>query len=80
MGYEIEVERDGRWWMVKVPALRGYVAADGTVHVGDTTQARHRSEVEQMAREYISLVTGAPIDDVAVILPAAFSEKSRTSL
>ena len=52
--------------MVKVPELVGYVAADGSVNVGDTTQARHRGEVEQMAREYISLTVGVRSDSFGV--------------
>jgi hypothetical protein len=34
--------------------------------VGDTTQARRRRDIELMAREYISLVTDTPIEDVSV--------------
>jgi hypothetical protein len=35
--YDIEVTRDGRWWMFHIPALDGL------------TQARFRGEIEEMA-------------------------------
>jgi predicted RNase H-like HicB family nuclease len=53
--FEVEVTRDGDWWMITVPELDGYVTPGGAVNVGGTTQARSRDEVETMAREYISL-------------------------
>ncbi|TVS86672.1 HicB family toxin-antitoxin system [Mycobacterium helveticum] len=52
--YMIEIERDGRWWMVHIPELEGL------------TQARRLSEAELMAREWIAVSTGTPIADVAV--------------
>ncbi|MDH6676896.1 hypothetical protein M2284_001094 [Rhodococcus sp. LBL1] len=52
--YDVTVTRDGRWWMVGVPAIDGL------------TQARRLSEVEEMARELIALETGASLGDVAV--------------
>jgi hypothetical protein len=39
------------------------------VHIpkpGERTQARYPREVELMAREYIAISTGTPIDQVAV--------------
>lgn len=54
MMHKIEVERDGRWWMVRIPDL------------GGLTQARRISEVELMAREWIAVSTGTPINDVSV--------------
>lgn len=52
--YKIEIERDGRWWMVHVPELDGL------------TQARRLSEAELMGREWIAVTTGTPLDDVSV--------------
>lgn len=52
--YQVEVERDGRWWMIHVPEL------------DELTQARRLGEVEQMARELVAVSTGTPISDVAV--------------
>ncbi|MGW7686250.1 hypothetical protein ACWGID_36235 [Kribbella sp. NPDC054772] len=52
--YEVSVSRDDRWWMIAVPELDGL------------TQARRLDEVEQMAREYIAVVTDSPLSKVAV--------------
>jgi hypothetical protein len=52
--YEIEVYRKGRWYMIRVPKLDGL------------TQARHPDEIEDMARSYIAVSTGQPIDTIAV--------------
>ena len=52
--FDIDVTRDGGWWMVHIPEL------------GGRTQARYPCEVEPMAREYIAMSTGTPIDQVAI--------------
>ena len=52
--FDIHVTRDGGWWMVHIPKL------------GGRTQPRYPSEVEPMAREYIAVSTGTPIDQVAI--------------
>jgi hypothetical protein len=52
--FDIDVTRDGGWWMVHIPEL------------GGRTQARYPREVEPMAREYIAISTGTPIDQVAI--------------
>jgi hypothetical protein len=52
--FDINVTRDGRWWMVHIPELDGL------------TQARYRGEVEQMARECIAVSTGTPVEDITV--------------
>lgn len=52
--YKVELERDGRWWMVHVP------------EIDDLTQARRLSEAALMARELIALSTGTPLADVGV--------------
>jgi hypothetical protein len=52
--FDIDVTRDGGWWMVHIPEL------------GGRTQARYPREVELMAREYIAISTGTPIDQVAI--------------
>jgi hypothetical protein len=52
--YKIEVTRDGRWWMIRIP------------DVGGLTQARRLSEVEYMARDYLALATHTPIDQISV--------------
>lgn len=52
--FDIDVTRDGGWWTVHIPEL------------GGRTQARYPREVELMAREYIAVSTGTPIDQVAI--------------
>jgi hypothetical protein len=52
--FKIEVTREGRWWMVHIPDIDGL------------TQARRLSEAETMAREYISLAKGIPVDDISI--------------
>lgn len=52
--YKVELERDGRWWMVHVP------------EIDELTQARRLGETELMARELIALSTGTPLADVTV--------------
>lgn len=52
--YEVTVTRDGKWWMVAVPAIDGL------------TQARRLGDAPQMARELIALEENMALDDVAV--------------
>jgi hypothetical protein len=52
--YKIEIERDGRWWMVRIPELDGL------------TQARRLAEASLMGREWIAVSIGTPIDDITV--------------
>jgi hypothetical protein len=54
MTHDINVTRDGRWWMIHIPALDGL------------TQARNPGEIDDMAREYIALVTETSIEDVQI--------------
>jgi hypothetical protein len=52
--YDIEVTREGRWWMILIPAIDGL------------TQARYPGEIEEMARSYISVSTDTPVADIEV--------------
>jgi len=52
--YQIEVYREGRWYMIRIPELDGL------------TQARHRGEIEDMARSYNAVSTDKPIDNIPV--------------
>jgi hypothetical protein len=54
-----EVYRDGRWWMIRVPEIDGL------------TQTRNPGEVEEMARDYISLVTETPVDEIRLNIAQA---------
>jgi hypothetical protein len=50
--YDVNVTREGRWWMVEIPALDGL------------TQARRLSEVEDMAASYIAVTLDVPLSSV----------------
>jgi hypothetical protein len=64
--YEIEVTRDGRWWMIRIPEIDGL------------TQARWPGEVKSMARSYIAVSTGQPIDNIAVrIVGSRWSKRAK---
>ncbi|MBA0046300.1 hypothetical protein [Mycobacteroides sp. LB1] len=52
--YDIQVTRDGKWWMIHVP------------EIDQLTQARSQGEVEEMARGLIAVHQDVPIDEVAV--------------
>jgi hypothetical protein len=52
--YKVEVERDGRWWMIHVP------------EIAQITQARRINEIEDMARSLIAISTDQPISDITV--------------
>ena len=52
--FDVDVAREGRWWMVSIPELDGL------------TQARRLSEVGQMAREWIALTIDAPLSEIEV--------------
>jgi hypothetical protein len=52
--FDIEVYRDGRWWMIRIPELDGL------------TQARWPGEIRRMARDYIAVGTDQPIEVIAV--------------
>jgi hypothetical protein len=54
--YTASVRREGKWWMVDVPAIDG------------ATQARRLSEAELMARELIAVTLDVPIDQVSVVV------------
>jgi hypothetical protein len=52
--YEVEITRQGRWWMVHIPEIDGL------------TQARRLTEAPTMAREYIALDRGIPLKEINV--------------
>lgn len=59
--YHAELERDGRFWRVRVPDIER------------STQARSLSEAEAMVRDLIAIMTDVPQDsfnvDMKIILP-----------
>jgi hypothetical protein len=52
--FEVEVHRDGKWWMVNIPEMDG------------VTQARRLAEASQAAAEYIALSDDLALSDVDV--------------
>lgn len=56
--YKVEVQRDGKWWMIHVPDIDGL------------TQARRLSEVNDMARSLIAISTDTKLGDVEVDIVA----------
>lgn len=52
--YDITITREGKWWMVKIPALDGL------------TQARRLADAEQMAKEYIAVTLDVPLSTVTL--------------
>lgn len=54
MRYDITVTRDGRWWMIEVPAIDGL------------TQARRVSEIEDMARSLIAVTLDVAMSQVEI--------------
>lgn len=54
--YDATATREGKWWMVSIPAIDGL------------TQARRLSEATEMAREYIAASQDLALDDVTVKL------------
>ena len=52
--YQVTVTKDGRWWLISVPAIDGL------------TQARKIGEIEQMARELIAVTLDVRLSKVRV--------------
>lgn len=52
--FQAVVSREGKWWMVAIPAINGL------------TQARRVAEAELMAREYIAVALDLELDEVEV--------------
>lgn len=54
--YTATATREGKWWMIEIPALDGL------------TQARHLADAELMAREWIAVTTDTPLEEVTVTI------------
>ncbi len=66
--YDVTVRRDGRFWYIDIPALDG------------ATQARTLTEVDEMAKDYITLATGTPADRIEVAVTIELSADVRAHL
>ena len=66
--FEVTVRRDGRFWYIDIPALDG------------ATQARNLGEVDEMAKDYISSVTGAPVAGIEIAVTIELSADVRAHL
>lgn len=64
--YQVNVTREDNWWMITVPELDRYVAPDGSINLGETTQARRLSEVADQAHDFICTVTDKAPSEVGV--------------
>jgi DNA-directed RNA polymerase sigma subunit (sigma70/sigma32) len=71
LDYRVQTElgRTGRWWVITVPAVPG-------AH----SQVRRLAEVEDIARELISLMTEQPADSFSVQVEVLLPEDVRRDL
>jgi predicted RNase H-like HicB family nuclease len=67
--YEVTAQRDGRWWLVRVPEIRGAI-----------TQARRLEQVEAMAREVVSLLLEVAPDSFDLDVRPAIPDEVRAEL
>lgn len=58
--FQAWVERDGNWWMIRIPMLAD---DDG---IGGLTQARTKSEIELMAKELVAVTLDIPTANAKV--------------
>lgn len=52
--YQAFVSREGKWWMIHVPGIDGL------------TQARRLSEAGLMAKEFVAVTLGIPVESVSI--------------
>lgn len=67
MTYDVEVTRDGRWWMIAIPALDGL------------TQTRRLAEAAAEAIDYIAVTTDVPKSSVSVELHVRVDDLDATA-
>jgi DNA-directed RNA polymerase specialized sigma24 family protein len=65
--YKVTVTRDGKFWLIHVPAIERW------------TQARRVSEIREMTQDLIEIMTGEPAEtidlDVSISLPPEVQER-----
>ncbi len=68
--YQVTVTRDGKFWLIHVPAIERW------------TQARRVSEIRETAQDLIEIMTGEPAEtidlDVTISLPPEVQERTPT--
>jgi predicted RNase H-like HicB family nuclease len=67
--YVVTAKRDGSWWFVRVPQVKGAF-----------TQARRLDQVEAMAREVVSLLLEVEPDTFDLEVQAAIPDELRAEL
>ncbi|AQY01619.1 hypothetical protein [Microbacterium foliorum] len=60
MMYDVTLERDGKFWLIRIPELDG------------VTQARTHDEVPDMARDYIAITLDVPADSFEISVKTAW--------
>ncbi|OBC03359.1 hypothetical protein A5784_14065 [Mycobacterium sp. 852013-50091_SCH5140682] len=78
--YKVNVTRDDKWWMITVPELDGYVTADGSINLSDTTQARRLAEVPGQALDFICTVVDAAPSEVGVEISISVDDIDVTAI
>jgi hypothetical protein len=66
--YEVRAQRNGRFWSLRVPAVRR------------STQARHLREIETMARDLVHIMTGEPEDSIELAIEYVVPRDARKHL
>ncbi|TDD09296.1 hypothetical protein E1181_04805 [Saccharopolyspora terrae] len=65
--YQVQVTRDGKFWLIHVPAVERW------------TQARKLGEIHEMAQDLIEIMTGDPGEsielDITISLPEEVQER-----
>lgn len=69
--YAVTVTREDDFWIIRVPGLDGHRYADGSVNVGDVTQAMTEADVEREARDFIATVLDCEPSDFDVSITTA---------
>ncbi|MGV9709340.1 HicB family toxin-antitoxin system [Gordonia sp. NPDC003424] len=75
MLYRIDVTRDDRWWMLRIPALHNTHGLVGEA----LTQARRYADIPREATDYICVVTDCKPSDVSLDIHVAIDDLDVTA-